>query len=294
MELTEQTGVPSAALPLQEFKDHLRLGTGFADDTVQDALAEAYLRAAMAAHASADGLDRLDAAYALAKTTHRHNRRYSGDPYVVHPLAVAHLLAVWDEPGEVVLAGLLHDVLDDGAQREDVVRVAGPYVLRLVVAVNRMHTEPGGVVARDVRRLRLVTPFGRQVAMVKLADRLHNARTWGYLPPHKARTKAINTLQLLTPMASALGLAAVERELSELSYRTLGGVAVGDSCHVMRAVALLPATERDRWSTEWEADLAHLPPGRERLVFGLGLLWSALTIRADHLRRSTGTAPRRP
>lgn len=256
----------------------------------------AELRAAMAARHDAAALDRLDAAHALAVRTHQGRVRRSGDPYVTHPVAVALLLVTWDRPTDVVLAGLLHDVIEDGATREEVHAVAGPHAARLVAKHDRL--EPGRFLERFRAAAGLWTRDGRAASTIKVADRLHNARTWESVPRDRVLLKARQTLDVVAPVAVALGLRDAGGELQTRSTAALAGAVLGNghtpgltpswalvdgrsSRFLDRAVRLLPPEMRDRYRVEWFGDLAALPAGRERTRFAAGLLWSAAAIRAD-------------
>ncbi|WP_088281020.1 HD domain-containing protein [Kineosporia sp. A_224] len=260
----------------------------------------AELRAAMAARHDADALDRLDAAHALAAHAHQGRVRRSGDPYVTHPVAVALLLVTWDRPTDVVVAGLLHDVLQDGVTTADVRDVAGAWVARLVEG--HEHLRAGHRLARSRAVGRLCTRTGRAVGTIKVADRLHNARTWKAVPQELVVLKARQTLDVIAPVAVALGLRDVCGELQTRSTAALAGVVVGSgfppgptrswalvdgrtSRLLDRAVRLLPPGLRDRYRVEWFGDLAALPAGRERTRFAAGLIWSAAAIRADRAGR---------
>jgi GTP pyrophosphokinase len=240
------------------------------------------LRAAMAGRASADGLDRLPAAFATAHRAHLGQRRKSGDPYITHPLAVAAIVAAWDQPADVVLAALLHDVPDGGGDPQGLLADLTPLVGRATTDVLRATWSA----THEELRTGLAHPDGsppttrRSAAVVMLADRLHNSRTWEHVPLPAARRKAAETLDVVVPLARRLGLSHVATELSARSHAVLG-----DGHRIVRpAVALVPRKDRTRYAMEWAADLAHTPPGAARYRLAAGLLWSALRMRASSLR----------
>ena len=240
------------------------------------------LRDTMAAHASADGLDRLGAAFAVAHRAHLGQRRKSGEEYITHPLAVATIVASWNQPADVVLAALLHDVPDGGGEAEAILADLAPLVGTGTTDVLRRtwsatHEElRSGLVHPDGSPSRVV----RHSALVLLADRLHNARTWEFVPLPTVRLKATHTLDVVAPMARRLGLPQVATELSARSSAVLG-----EGWRVVRpAVALVPARDRTRYALEWAADLACTEPGAARYRLAAGLLWSALRMRLSSRR----------
>ena len=214
-----------------------------------------HLRALVAAMPDGDVAE-LDRLYRLAEAHHRGQLRRSGDPYITHPVAVAVLVARWGLPAHVVQAALVHDVDVDVLRGQVSARVVD-----LVTGLDRLNETPEAAT--------------QDVLVLKLADRLHNARTSDFVPRRKARRKARENLRLYVPHARALGLAEVGGELDRLSVATLGaGPRLRDL-----AVSLLPAEERARYRREWSADLASLTSRRERAAFGVGLVWSAGAMR---------------
>ena len=237
------------------------------------------LRAVMARHASADGLDRLPFAFAVAHRAHLGQLRKSGDPYITHPLAVAVIVAGWDQPADTVLAALLHDVPDGGAPPAQLLRdlsaLVGHDAADVLQAIWSATSEELRTGLAHPGRSR--PDVVRSAAVVSLADRLHNSRTWEHLPLPAVRRKAVQTLDVVVPMARRLGLPQVAYELSARSTAALGRT----DRLVRPAVALVPARDRTRFALEWAADLAHTEPGAARVRLAAGLLWSALQMRVN-------------
>ena len=224
---------------------------------------------------------RLEAAHAYAARVHAGQRRRSRDPYITHCLAVATILAGWGQSADVVIAGLLHDVLDGVPDLGEASRIAGNDVVALVAAVHaidgasRQHV-PTMSFSEGVATM---SSFERQVLTIKLADRLHNARTWRFVEAGVARVKATETASVYAPVAGALGLAEACRELLDRSTAQLVDGGTQPARVLSRALGLLPPQERGRYLVEWTGDLAQLTSERERLAFAAGLVYSALVIR---------------
>jgi len=178
--------------------------------------------AELAAYAPKANLDRLRRAYLFAANMHEGQRRASGDPYIVHPLSVAQILVRlrMDEP--TISAALLHDVIEDTPARpEDLRERFGEEIASLVDGV----TKVGKIRYRSAeqrqvetfRKMLLATARDLRVLLIKLADRLHNMRTIGFLPQPKRVAIATETLQLYAPLAHRLGIHWIKQELEDLS-----------------------------------------------------------------------------
>jgi guanosine-3',5'-bis(diphosphate) 3'-pyrophosphohydrolase len=173
--------------------------------------------------ASAD-VARIRAAYEFADQAHGDKQqRASGEPYIVHPLAVATTVAEWQLDAEALMAALLHDVVEDTeVTTEDLAGLFGEPVARLVEALTKYkqahcNNSKADTQAASFRKMLRATNDPR-VILIKLADRLHNMRTLGALPDAKQRRIARETLKVYVPIASLLGLSALCRELEELAF----------------------------------------------------------------------------
>jgi guanosine-3',5'-bis(diphosphate) 3'-pyrophosphohydrolase len=160
-------------------------------------------------------------AYQVAERAHRGQMRRSGEPYITHPIAVAQILAELGVPSVVVAAGLLHDTVEDTEYSlEELQRDFGDEIALLVDGVTKLDKVKYGDAAQaeTVRKMVVAMTKDIRVLVIKLADRLHNARTWGFMPVEKARAKAQETLEIYAPLAHRLGIQSMKTELEDLSF----------------------------------------------------------------------------
>ncbi len=165
-------------------------------------------------------------AYHFAEQCHEGQTRRSGERYITHPLAVAHVLAMMHMDYECIMAGLLHDVIEDTEMsKRDVIAEFGEPVAELVEGVTklaqaafetRQHAQ-----AENLRKMLLAMSRDIRVIIVKLADRLHNMRTLGHLRPEKRRRIAFETLEIYAPIAQRLGMNLMRCELEDLGFHVL-------------------------------------------------------------------------
>ena len=177
-----------------------------------------------AAHHPGEDLSILDRAYQRAVIQHSAQRRKSGEPYIIHPLAVSQILADLGMGPVVVAAGLLHDTVEDTDYTLDQCRSEfGDTVAGLVDGVTKLSQLEVGDSAQAETIRKLVVAMSRDVRtlVVKLADRVHNARTWRYVKTSSAQRKARETLDVYAPLANRLGMNAIKTELEELSFKVL-------------------------------------------------------------------------
>jgi GTP pyrophosphokinase len=177
-----------------------------------------------ALHHPAEDLSILDRAYRRAVTQHSSQRRKSGEPYIIHPLAVSQILADLGMGPIVVAAGLLHDTVEDTDYTLDECRAEfGDTVAGLVDGVTKLSQLEVGDSAQAETIRKLVVAMSRDVRtlVVKLADRVHNARTWRYVKTSSAQKKARETLDVYAPLANRLGMNAIKTELEELSFKVM-------------------------------------------------------------------------
>ena len=162
--------------------------------------------------------------YARVVRQHSSQRRKSGEPYIIHPIAVAQILADLGMGPLVVAAGLLHDTVEDTDYTLDECRAEfGDTVTGLVDGVTKLTKMDYGDSAQAETIRKMVVAMSRdvRVLVVKLADRVHNARTWRYVKPSSAQKKARETLDVYAPLANRLGMNAIKTELEELSFKVL-------------------------------------------------------------------------
>ncbi len=212
VELPEKEGERHAPADLPELPDELR----------KHLLPNQYSR---------EDLLLLRRAYALAREAHKGQKRKSGEEYISHPVAVAGILAELGMDAETLAAALLHDVVEDtGFTLEDIRREFGDQVAALVDGVTKLHIvdnlprtsdKRDREKAESLRKMFLAMINDVRVVLIKLADRLHNMRTLGAMPPDRQRAIAQETLEIFAPLANRLGIWQLKWELEDLSFRYL-------------------------------------------------------------------------
>jgi len=165
-------------------------------------------------------------AYTFGAEMHAGQSRTTGEPYIYHPLAVARILAEMRLDHVTLIAAILHDVIEDTAvSKEEIERQFGQEVALLVDGVSKIEKIEGMTrqerQAESFRKLLLAMTDDLRVILVKLADRLHNMRTLGTMPPEKKRRIAAETLDIYAPIAQRLGINTLRRELDDLSFANL-------------------------------------------------------------------------
>src|SRR5450756_166245 len=184
---------------------------------------EPLLSTVRSAHPKAD-LSIIERAYAVAEQAHEGQMRKSGDPYITHPLAVTTILAELGMDPATLAAALLHDTVEDTEYRlEALTRDFGDEIAMLVDGVTKLDKVTYGEAAQAETVRKMVVAMARdiRVLVIKLADRLHNARTWRYVSETSARRKARETLEIYAPLAHRLGMNTIKWELEDLSFATL-------------------------------------------------------------------------
>ncbi|HKA19183.1 MAG TPA: bifunctional (p)ppGpp synthetase/guanosine-3',5'-bis(diphosphate) 3'-pyrophosphohydrolase [Blastocatellia bacterium] len=165
-------------------------------------------------------------AYLFSAKQHRGQTRQSGEPYLVHPLEVANILADLNLDPTCVATGLLHDIVEDtGTSAEEIEEYFGPEIAHLVDGLTKIskldHASTEERQALNMRKMLLAMVDDVRVVLVKLADRLHNMRTLEYLPGEKRRRISQETLDVYAPIAHRLGMARVRGELEDLAFKHL-------------------------------------------------------------------------
>jgi RelA/SpoT family (p)ppGpp synthetase len=173
-----------------------------------------------------EDVERVQAAYDFAYQAHEGQRRRSGEPYITHPVAVADLLADLRLDSQTLIAAILHDVMEDTPTlKEEITTRFGTEVAELVDGVSKLDQiqfkSRREAQAESFRKMLLAMVRDIRVIMVKLADRTHNMRTLGSMPPAKRRTIARETLEIYAPIANRLGMHAIKVELEDLGFRSL-------------------------------------------------------------------------
>ncbi|HTL41797.1 MAG TPA: bifunctional (p)ppGpp synthetase/guanosine-3',5'-bis(diphosphate) 3'-pyrophosphohydrolase [Pseudolysinimonas sp.] len=166
----------------------------------------------------------IERAYAAAEKAHRGQTRKSGEPYITHPVAVAQILADLGIGPVTLAAALLHDTVEDTDYTLDHVRADfGDEIAMLVDGVTKLDKLKYGdsAQAETVRKMVVAMSKDIRVLIIKLADRLHNARTWGFVPAESAQRKAQETLEIYAPLAHRLGIQTIKWELEDLSFAVL-------------------------------------------------------------------------
>jgi len=178
------------------------------------------------AYLSPADVDWVRRAYRFADHAHLGQLRASGEPYITHPIAVAQQCALWRLDAQALMAALLHDALEDcSVSKPELIEHFGPQVTELVdgltklVKLDSMSREHNQ--AESFRKMLLATARDVRVILIKLADRSHNMRTLGNVPPQKRRRVAIETLDIYAPIAHRLGLNQTYHELQELAFAHL-------------------------------------------------------------------------
>ena len=183
-------------------------------------------------------LSKILSAYQLAEKAHANQKRSSGQPYIIHPLAVADILLDLGMDTDTICVGLLHYVVEDTEYTlDDIRKLFGQDVAMLVDGVTKLNKVPNfnkeEQQATNVRKILLAMSHDIRVMIIKLADRVHNMRTLQYLPPQKQRIIALETMNVYAPIAHRLGIRAIKEELEDRAFHYLDPYAYSEIEHIM-------------------------------------------------------------
>lgn len=177
-------------------------------------------------HPSAD-ITMVEKAYNIARKAHEGQLRKSGEPYIIHPLCVCIILAELELDKETIVAGMLHDVVEDTVMTsEEITKEFGSEVSLLVDGVTKLTqidyvADKVEVQAENLRKMFLAMAKDIRVILIKLADRLHNQRTMQYQTPKKQKEKSRETIDIYAPIADRLGISKIKVELDDLAFKYL-------------------------------------------------------------------------
>lgn len=197
-----------------------------ADFTSPEELYEELVRTIRRYHPS-DDISMIEKAYKIACEAHEEQKRKSGEPYIIHPICVAIILADLELDKETIVAGILHDVVEDTVLTlDEVTQIFGSEVALLVDGVTKLtqiswSMDKVEIQAENLRKMFLAMAKDIRVILIKLADRLHNMRTLQYMKPEKQKEKARETMDIYAPIAHRLGISKIKVELDDLSLKYL-------------------------------------------------------------------------
>lgn len=182
---------------------------------------------------TAEEIAEIDKAFALAEDVHSAQLRYSGQPYIIHPIAVANILVDFGMDAQSIEAALLHDTVEDtDVTLAQLQSEFGSEVAALVDGVTKLGKVPLATKeefqAENLRKMLLAMYQDIRVIIIKLADRLHNMRTLDFMAPQKKRDIALETIEIYAPIAHRLGIRAAKEELEDLAIRFLDPIAYAD------------------------------------------------------------------
>lgn len=206
-------------------KDHASLTTP-ADFTAPEILYDKLIEVIRNYHPSAD-LSMIEKAYKIAYNAHKDQYRKSGEPYIIHPLCVGIILAELELDKETIVAGILHDVVEDTICTVEELSVEfSDEIALLVDGVTKLtnlnyQADKVELQAENLRKMFLAMAKDIRVILIKLADRLHNMRTLQYMKPEKQKEKARETMDIYAPIAQRLGISKIKIELDDLSLKYL-------------------------------------------------------------------------
>ena len=263
----------SAAISLESVEPELTPAQSAAVASVSE------LNAKLATYLTPVELKKVKEAYRFSDEMHLGQMRKSGEPYISHPIAVAEICADWKLDSQAIMAALLHDVMEDqGVKKEELIERFGAPVANLVDGLSKLEKiefqSQIDMQAENFRKMLLAMARDVRVILIKLADRLHNMRTLGFMIPEKKRRIARETMEVYVPIAHRLGLNNIYRELQDLSFSHLFPVRYKT---LSKAVKAARGNRRDMVTKILEsvnvalggAGIAAEVYGREKTLFGI-------------------------
>ena len=169
-------------------------------------------------------INKIQQAYILANESHIGQKRKSGEDYILHPIEVAEILADMKMDTDTIVAGILHDVVEDTLiTLSDIEYTFGSDVTKLVDGVTKLRNLPrtDSKKIENIRKMIVAMSEDIRVVIIKLADRLHNMRTLTYMKPEKQIEKSKESLEIFAPIAHRIGMARIKWELEDISFRYL-------------------------------------------------------------------------
>lgn len=223
-------------------------------------------------------------AYELAFEAHKDQKRNSGEPYIIHPVQVAMILADLNMDDATIAAGLMHDVLEDTPWTHDEMEaIFGEEITNLVEGVTKLknlnYKSAQESQAENIRKMVMAMSKDIRVIIIKLADRLHNMRTLEYMTPEKKIRIATETIEIYVPLAHRLGIYAIKWELEDLCLRYLHPEAYYDLAHKIDKKRVEREHEIERISQELKAKMAEFKingdvTGRPKSIYSI---WKKMT-----------------
>ena len=216
--------------------------------------------------------EQIRAAFEFADKSHANQKRKSGEPYIIHPLAVAQIVAEQKLDSESIEAALLHDVIEDTpATHEEVAQKFSPVIADLVEGVSKLtrmqYATKEDEQMENLRKMLLAMNKDIRVILIKISDRLHNMRTMEYQSPEKQKQKSLETMEIYAPIAHRLGMQRIKWELEDLSLKYLDPIAYEEIVTKMDAKrpeheALMERTQKQIDDRLNELNIKHIIYGR--------------------------------
>ena len=191
------------------------------------------MKAALAKYMPGAPMDLVDRAVEYANTKHRNQKRKDGSPYIIHPLAVAEIVAEMGLDIDAILGALLHDCIEDtDASHDDIEKLFGQTVAELVEGVTKLtranFETSEQAQMENLRKMFMAMSKDIRVVLIKIADRLHNMRTMQYQSPEKQIKKCRETMDIYAPLAHRLGMQKIKWVLEDTSLRYLNPAEYND------------------------------------------------------------------